>query len=298
MGAYNPENLDLLALKLFIRAAELKNISAAGRELGLAGPAASNRLSRLEQQLSLALLHRTTRAVNLSEDGKAFFVSAKKILEVIDAEMSVLLDDDELLSGPLRVGAPGSFGRMVLLPAISAFEKLYPNIDLDFVFSDQILDPTEAGVDVTIRIANLSDSALKAKKISAEKRLVCASPEYLDRFGTPKSVEDLLSHKCIVLGEERKWTFSDGDSDYIHRCDRHFRINCGEGARILAEQGHGLINVACWNAREAIENSRLKVVDLDMPLRQDRAIWAVFHQRDETPPKTRAFLTFLGKLSI
>lgn len=179
-------------LRLFIRVAATQNISAAGAELGLSPAVASSHLNKLEEGLGVRLIHRTTRRVALTEEGKAFLAHAEEVLASVEAARASVGAGQASPSGTLRVSAPASFGRMHLVPAVGEFLKHYPDLNVEFRLSDSIVDLVEGGFDVAIRNAELKDSTLIARKLATDNRIICASPGYLEQYGEPTSPEQLV----------------------------------------------------------------------------------------------------------
>jgi DNA-binding transcriptional LysR family regulator len=186
-------------LKLFVRLAITNNISLAGRELRLSPAVASAHISKLEEELGVRLVHRTTRKVSLTEEGLTFLPHAEEVLSSLEAARASVGAGDTLPKGNLRVTAPSSFGRMHLVPALKDFLSRYPDLSIDLHLSDSIVDLVEGGFDIAIRNADLKNSTLIARKLASDNRIVCASPDYLAKFGEPDSPQDLGDHLCINL---------------------------------------------------------------------------------------------------
>lgn len=198
-------------LKLFVRLASTNNISVAGRELALSPAVSSAYISKLEACLGVRLVHRTTRKVSLTEEGKAFLPYAEDVLVSVEAAYSSVGAGANAPRGILRVTAPASFGRMHLMPALKGFMDEYPDVKLDFRFSDSIVDLIEGGFDIAIRNAELKDSSLIARKLATDRRVICASPAYLEKYGKPASPKELKDHLCIHLSQLDLWIFDGPD---------------------------------------------------------------------------------------
>ncbi len=167
-------------LKLFIRVATTNNISLAGKELGLSPAVASTHIGKLEEELGVRLIHRTTRKVSLTEE----------VLASIEAARASVGAGDVSPKGNLHVTAPSSFGRMHLVPTLKVFLSRYPDLSIDLQFSDSIVDLVEGGFDIAIRNADLKNSTMIARKLAPDRRIICASPEYLARFGEPSRPDE------------------------------------------------------------------------------------------------------------
>lgn len=198
--------LDTETLRLFVLAAERLNITAAGRELGLAPAVASTRLAKLERALGVELLHRTTRKISLSLEGTEFLPYAREILAQEDAALAALGYGGAEPTGVLRFAAPSSFAQLHIMPILPEFTALHPSLTLDLRLSDKRFDLIEGSFDLALRSAPMTDSSLKGRKLADDTRILCASPEYLARNGTPEQPEDLYSHQLIAwvdLAERR-----------------------------------------------------------------------------------------------
>lgn len=175
-------------LKLFIRIASTHNISQAGQDLGLSAAVASSHINKLETDLGVRLLHRTTRKVALTEEGLAFLPHAEDVLNGVEAARAAIGAGTTKPSGTLRLTMPASFGRMHVLPALPGFFALYPDIKLDLKLSDTIADLVEGGFDLAIRNSALKDSTLVAKRLATDTRLLTAAPDFLALKGAPQSL--------------------------------------------------------------------------------------------------------------
>lgn len=280
-------------LRLFTRIAQTHNISLAGKELGLSPAVASSHINKLESALGVRLIHRTTRQVSLTEDGRAFLPHALDVLESVDTAYASVGVGDICPKGKLRVTASASFGRMHLLPALDTFLQRYPDLNIDLNLSDTIVDIVEGGFDVAIRDAALADSSFIAKKLAPVKRLVCASPDYLATFGEPQMPDDLAAHRCISFMGLDRWTFlSDGVPQAV-KVNSVLRVDNGETARDAAVRGMGLTICSLWACYEQLQRGELVPVLGDYPLARETAIWALFPSSRLLAPKVRLLIDFL-----
>jgi len=277
-------------LKLFVRLASTHNIRLAGSEVGVSAAVASTYLNKLESGLGVRLVHRTTRKVSLTEEGEAFLPHAEDVLASIEAaEISVGVGN-ALPSGTLRVAAPASFGRMHLMPGVKSFLSHYPDLSVDFRFSDSIVDLVEGGFDIAIRNAVLEDSTLVARKLAPDKRIVCASPEYLDKHGEPKSPEDLMNHECIILKGLGTWEFELEQGRRALKVRGRFQSDNGDVVREACVDGLGISIISTWSAYKELSNGNLVEVLSEFPLVSNTAIWAVYPSNRLIAPKVRAFI--------
>lgn len=279
-------------LKLFVRIAATNNISLAGKELGLSAAVSSAHINKLEEGLGTKLIHRTTRRVSLTEEGQTFLPYAEDVLASVEAARASVGSGSITPQGTLRVTAPASFGRMHIIPALKTFMESYPDLHVDLRLSDSIIDMVEGGFDIAVRNASLNDSSLIARKLTGDTRILCASPEYLNKYGIPTHPHDLANHQCINLIGIESWTFKDAQGNLKVKCPSKFRVDNGESVRDAAVNGLGITISSKWCAYEELNAGRLVQVLADYPLISDTAIWAVFPSSRLLAPKVRAFIDF------
>ena len=186
-------------LIVFVRAVQLRNISAAARSLRLSPAAASHRILQLENRMGARLLNRTTRNLQPTEEGQLFYEHALEVLAAVERAESSIASASNTPSGALRVTAPLHFGRTVLVPLVTQFNALFPKIQIRLRLSDHLIDLLSESVDIAIRMANPTDSSFISRKLADCPRVLCASPAYLKRAGVPRDPTDLLSHNCLLL---------------------------------------------------------------------------------------------------
>lgn len=289
--------LDLLDVSLFVRVCATRNLSAAGREFSLSPAASSARIAQLERQLGARLLHRTTRQIALTMEGEIFLSRAKQLLEAAELATSSVGHAQANPEGLLRVAASASFGRLHIVPALEPFLKSYPNIRIDLRLSDTIIDLAANGIDVAIRIGELKDSALIAKKLAPNRLVVCASPTYLAEQGTPLHPHDLSRHQCIVLNGRHHWKFENNSTlttnDIINvRVSGRVSCDSGEVLRDAALNGLGITMHSTWAVGDDIKNGKLVPVLDNFPIADKMSVWAVYMNKNFIPPKAQAFIDF------
>jgi len=282
----------------FIRVVEAGSISGAANRLGVAKSAVSRRLKELEEHLGAELFHRTTRRMNLTETGRSFYQQAVRILEdVIEAELSASQAHGDL-QGSLKVALPLSFGLMHLGPAINEFMQQHPQIEFDLDFNDREVDLMQEGFDLAIRIANLPDSSLIARKLAPIQPVMCASPEYLQRMGTPQSPEELINHQCLVynlLRDYEHWHLLDAENKPIKiKIRPHLKASNGGFLTDVAVSGQGIIYVPSFIVHKEIERGELKPILTDYKGPQTAA-YAIYPQTRHLSQRVRAFVDFLVK---
>lgn len=279
-------------LKLFVRIAATHNISMAGSELGLSPAVASAHINKLEESLGVRLIHRTTRKVSLTEDGQAFLHHAEDVLDSVEAARASVGAGSLSPSGTLRIAAPASFGRLHLLPALTNFLEANPQLKVDLKLSDSIVDLVEGGFDIAVRNSGLKDSSLVARKLAADKRILCASPEYLAKHGIPQTPQDLENFNCISLMGLDSWSFKDGNNTISVKAKGTFSTDNGEAIRDACCNGIGITINSTWSAYKQLQNGELVEVLADFPLVASTAIWAVYPSSRMLAPKVRAFIDY------
>ncbi|KAK44068.1 LysR family transcriptional regulator [Caballeronia jiangsuensis] len=288
------ERLDLLDVGLFMRAAALANLSAAAREFGLSPAVASARIAGLERMLGARLLHRTTRRVSVTQEGEIFAAHARELLDAAEAARASVGQAREHPHGRLRVTMPSSLGRQHISPLIPAFLRAHPGVSVDLRMTDQIVDLVDEGIDLAIRIGALKDSTLVAKKLASNRRVLCASPAYLAAHGTPRHPADLAGHECVILADQRDWSFVTPTGVIDVRVSGRLVTDNGEVIRDALAAGVGIGLKSTWSVAPLIASGELVTVLDDYPLAQTVAIWAVYPSRAFVPPKTLAFIDFLA----
>ena len=284
-------------IALFQQIVRHGNLSTAARALGLTPAALSKRLARLEQRLKVRLIDRTTRSFDLTPAGRVFFEGGKDILAAIETLMQTMARSAELPVGQLRVNAPLNFGRVRVAPAISAFLREYPDLEVELVLSDHPVGMTEQAIDVAIRLGEQADSGLLARRIASNRRHLCASPTYLERHGTPRTLDDLARHQCIVVRRDDTaygvWSFVRGTKVENVRVRGRLTCNDGEVALNWALDGHGIMMRSGWDIARYVRSGRLRVVLADYAL-PGRDVYAVFRNDKPVPAKVRVFVDFLA----
>ena len=282
-------------LKLFIRIATTHNISLAGSELRLSPAVASAHINKLEAELRVRLIHRTTRKVSLTEEGRAFLPHAEDVISSVEAARASVGAGNAFPRGTLRVTAPASFGRMHILPALTKFLTLYPDLNVDLKLSDTIVDLVEGGFDIAIRNSALKDSSLIAKKLAPDSRILCSSPVYLSKNGEPKSPEELNEHQCITLIGLDDWAFKTPKGQVNIKVKGALRTDNGEAVRDACCNGLGITISSKWSVHKHLQSGELVQILKDYPIATNTAIWAVYPSSRLLAPKVRAFIDYFAE---
>ncbi|WP_432453228.1 MULTISPECIES: LysR family transcriptional regulator [unclassified Agarivorans] len=288
---------NLADISLFLRVLDLKSISAAARSLDISPALASKRLQVLEQQLGVRLLHRTTRTVSATVEGRELALRGRHLVEELATLTSDLKKVSQEVSGTLRITAGVSFGRLFISPLLPQFLKQHPALKVQLNLSDERVNLVDSGFDLAIRISSaLEDSSLLAKKLNTNKRILCASADYLANFGQPNSPADLAQHNCLILsgeyGREHIWQLMNkqGLEEKI-KVQGTLESNLGEALYQAALSGLGISLHSDWHIKNDLEAGRLCHVLPDYY--KQTSIYAVMPQRQFVPLRVRAFIQFI-----
>lgn len=287
-------------MRVFAKVISAGSLSAAARELGSSPAVVSRTLAALEARLGVRLINRTTRRLHLTEEGAGYFDACTRILAEIDEADAAVAAGRSEPRGVLRVAIPASFGHQHIAPLVPAFVQRYPLVRLALSLSDRAVSLIEEGYDVAIRIAELEDSSLAARKLAPNRRVVCASPAYLARHGTPRTPADLAQHDFLMTTSEHDFSFlieyrdPAGGSGSVrvtgrYACD-HWSV-----LRDWAVAGLGLALKSTWDVRRHLEDGSLVALFPGYTFDTDVAIYAVYPHRRHLPAKTRAFIDFLAE---
>lgn len=283
-------------LDIFARVARTGNMSAAGREMGLSPAVVSKRVSLLEDRLGARLFQRTTRQLTLTETGEGYFKRVVDILSLVEEAEDFVSRRNTKPRGLLKVTAPTSFSRLHIGPYLAEFLARYPEIELDFHLTDNFVDIIRDGFDVAIRIGELQDSSLVARKLAPDKRIICAAPAYLERYGTPKSLADLDHHNCLSAGAQDVWRLEGADGQKQLRLKGNIRSNSAEFVRDAMLAGLGIGLRSTWDIGPELKNGDLTIVLPQYRGSSNVAVYAVYPCREFMPAKVNALIEYLAEL--
>ncbi|WP_373044780.1 LysR family transcriptional regulator [Vulgatibacter sp.] len=290
----NGESPWLGDLAVFAAVAEAEGFSAAARRLGVSKAMVSTAVARLEARLGVRLFQRTTRRLSLTEAGRAALPHVQRaLLAAQDAEEAAA----QLRTSPrgtLRINAPMSFGLLHVVPALGDFAREYPEVRIDLVLDDRVLDLVEGGFDLAVRIGTLPDSALVAQRVGTSRNALVAHPDYLARRGTPTVPADLAGHDALLYSlasTGSDWALSRGAQTEVVRMRGPLQANSSLALRQAALQGLGIARMPLFAVGEDLASGRLRRVLADWQL-PEHGIHAITTAREHLPPKTRAFVDF------
>jgi DNA-binding transcriptional LysR family regulator len=283
--------MKLEGLLTFVAVAEAGSISAAARRLGLSKSVISDRLAELERSLGAPLLHRSTRKLTLTEDGTSFLESAARITRDVEAAAVMIAERRGALHGPLRISAPVTFGRMHLGPALYGFLARHPGVELTLDLDDRRVDAAADGYDAVIRHGTIADSRLTVWRLAPSRRILVASPDYLDRYGVPGSIVALEEHRAIFYTNRSHldWRFIGLDGPRVARGRLALRVNNGDVMRDAALAGLGIALLPTFIVHAEVRAGKLRVMDLGAGT-EDEFIYVAHPEGRRASMKLRAMV--------
>ena len=283
-------------LEIFARVVTAGNMSAAGREMGLSPAVVSKRISHLEERLGARLFQRTTRQLTLTEAGQGFYDRVVNILAGIEEAEAYVTRRNAVPRGTLRVTIPTAFGRMHIAPYLGKFLEDYPDMRLDLELSDNFIDIVGEGFDAAIRIAELEDSSLVARKLAPNHRVICAAPGYLEKHGQPDSLADLAKFNCLTAAAQEVWRLQGPEGPASVRVHGNIRTNSTEVVRESVIAGLGIALRSTWDVGAELKSGKLKIVLPQYHESPRVAVYAVYPCRQFIPAKLRVFIDYLSNL--
>ena len=287
---------DLFEMEIFARIVSLGSMTAAGQSLGISAAVVSKRMKKLEDRLGTRLLQRTTRQIALTEAGQEFFERVQLILEQLDEAEAVVTQRASQVQGHLTISVPTSFGRMHVAPHLGAFLRENKDLSVDLHSSDDFIDLVGEGYDLAIRIGALPDSSLVARRLAPIHRLLCASPDYLERYGEPRCLEDLTDHICLAAHNQDPWRLEGPNGQEIIRTQGVLRSNSSEVIRSAVVAGIGIGLRSSWDVGDELRDGRLKPILPDYRASSQIGLYVVYPSRRFLPAKVRLFIDYLARL--
>lgn len=279
--------------ELFAIIVEEGGLASAGRRLNISPAMVSKRLMRLEGRLGARLIHRTTRRLSLSPAGERLHADLRPILAALDEAERRLSGASPDIIEPLRITAPTSFGRMHIVPNLAGFLDRHPGIALHIDLSDDFNDLFAARIDLAIRIAAEPGPGLAARRIATNRRILCAAPAYLARFGTPQAIADLAGHRLLAADGQFPWRLSGPDGQEAVEGKSHVRTNSSEVVRELARSGAGIALRSLWDVSDALAQGALRQILPTYEGSRDVGLFAVYPQQPRPPRAVTAFIDYL-----
>ncbi|MFK5980324.1 MAG: LysR family transcriptional regulator [Rhizobiaceae bacterium] len=270
-------------------------LTAAGRQLGMSPAVVSKRLRKLEEHLGARLLHRTTRQVLLTEAGQGYYDRVVEILADIEKAENFVSRRSESVRGVLRISAPTTFGRMHIAPYLHKFMQTNADLTVNLDLSDRFVDIVGEGFDVAIRIGTLDDSTLVAKKLAGVRRVLCASPEYLETHPELGHLQQLDDHHCIATHNQNVWKLEGPNGPVDYRVHGELQTNSSEVVREAVLSGSGIALRSTWDVGPELASGKLKILLPQYSGDKHAAIYALYPTRNFLPAKVRVFIEFLAE---
>jgi DNA-binding transcriptional LysR family regulator len=288
--------LDILAaFQVFVRVSESGSFSAVAREMGLSQPAISRQIAALEDHFGERLLHRTTRSLTLTDDGKDLLVHATRVLDSLQEAETAVGRRRGTVAGMVRLSVPVIFGRLYLTPSIGKLLDAHPALEIDILFNDGVADLVAEGIDLAVRAGMIADSSLISRRLGNVARHAMASAAYLDRRGTPRTPADLAQHDCLMFTQGMNpthWQFEGPEGKLSIPIRGRFRSDSGEGVREAVLSGYGIGMLPAWYFRDEIVNGKVKILlpEWQVP---SVPVHIIYPSRRHLSPRVRAVMDFL-----
>ncbi|WP_158745310.1 LysR family transcriptional regulator [Acidisphaera sp. L21] len=285
----------LAAMDAFVRVVDTGSFTEAARQLRVGQPAISKIIAQLEDRVGVKLLLRTTQGLTPTEAGEIFYEHAKRSVEEADEAELKARGAGAALSGRLRISGAVTFSRLYVVPVLRKFMTMHPALDVEVFLDDRNVDLVEAGIDIALRMGDLQDSSLTARKIGSSPRIVVGAPGYFAEAGIPETPADLVAHQSVIYdrrGGGTVWTFTQGTAESAVKLKGRVRLTAAEGVREAVFSGMGLAVTSEWMFLPEIASGRVTRVLADWSLPQID-LWAVFPTGRNVSMKARAFANFI-----
>jgi DNA-binding transcriptional LysR family regulator len=286
-------------LSTFVAVATKGSLTAAAKSEGIAPAMIGRRLDALEDRLGVKLLLRTTRKVSMTAEGASFLEDCQRLITDLSSAEAAVSAGSVKATGHLRITAPAGFGRRHIAPLVPTFMALHPGVKVSLELSDRMVDLLNEPFDCAVRVGELSDSNLVAVRLTSNQRVIIASPAYLKRAGTPKSISDLDRHNCIVhgsaglVGSQRSWALQDAEGQALsYKVTSTMECNDGSAVHDWVMAGHGLAVRSWWEVGDEVKAKQLVTV-LDAFAPPPTGVHAVFPARKHLPLRVRVWVDFL-----
>lgn len=288
----------LAAMEAFVLVVDTGSFSAAARRLNVGQPAVSKLVAQLEERLGVKLLVRTTRGLTATEAGLNYYERARRSIEEADEAESAARGEGSGLTGRLRICGAVTFARIHLMPRLPEFLARHPELEMEVVLDDRNIDLVQEGIDVALRMGQLSDSSLTAKRIASGRHVVVGTPAYFERTGKPTAPGDLAAHQAVIYDQEaggQDWTFQRDDAEIAVTLKGRLRVSAAEGVRAAVLANAGIAVASEWMFSPEIADRTVQMVlqDWELP-RID--LWAVFPAGRTATTKARTFTQFVQEV--
>lgn len=279
----------------FVRVVDNGSFAGAARELSLTPSAVSKTVTRLEQRLGAQLLMRTTRRLELTDEGETFLQRCRDILAAIESAEADISASSNTPRGLVRISSGAYIGRSQIAKLIPEFQARYPDVSVELRLSEQPVDLVAEHIDIAVRVGNLPDSTLIGRRLIDTRRVICASPDYLRKWGTPARPEDLLQHNCILVSDLphlARWPFRSPEGIVRLRVTGNVMTDNADVMLDLAMVGHGIVRILDLRVRDALRDGHLVPLLTDLEAGETVPIWAVTPPERNRVPRVRAVMDF------
>lgn len=285
----------------FVRAAEARSFTKAAHRLGISPSGVSKAISRLEAQFKVRLLHRSSRSITLTPEGEQFYHRCSEIVRSLEDAGDVLSRAHEVPQGTLRVSLPVSIGRLHLARALGEFTQRYPAVTVEASLTDRLIDLTEEGCDVAIRMGRPPGSRLVARRLAAGTLTTCAAPSYLKKHGVPRTPEELTGHNCVRFavpstGRVQDWKFQRDGRRFSVAVSGNLVFDHAEALVEAAIVGTALVQISSYATNPAIGARLLRPVLSEFAV-ESPPVWILYPQNRNLTPRVRAFVDFMSEWS-
>lgn len=288
----------VMSMRVFSAVAKNSSFSQAAKKLSISKAMVSKHVQNLENSLGVRLFNRTTRKLNLTEVGNAYFEKVNNILADIDETELAISQLNSEPRGKLKIMAQPSFGAFHLSRALSVYLNKYPDVSTEIELSNRIPDLVEDGIDIALYVGELDDSSFVARKIATARRVVCASPDYLKQNGTPENPKDLQNHNCMIYAprsDQNEWKFINNNEQLNVSISGDIKCNDGDALRIAAIQGCGIAQLPTYMVGLDIQAGRLNALLEDYEPER-LPVYAIYNHRKYLSAKIQTFLEFMYEL--
>ena len=283
-------------LEVFAQVVAAGSMSNAAREMALSPAVVSKRLQRLEKRLGTRLLNRTTRHISLTEAGSGFYDRVVSILASIEEAEEYVGSKSRQARGKLKISAPTSFGRMHIAPHLTQFMRANPGLEVNLDLSDEYVDIVSAGFDLAIRIGELPDSTLVARKLAPVRRILCATPRYVKEKGMPETLDSLDHHALVAPHNQGPWKLEGHEGPILYRPASTLQTNSSEVVRESVLSGMGIALRSTWDIGAELESGKLTRVLPEYSSSRGLGIYAIYPSRNFLPAKVRLFIDYFAEL--
>lgn len=277
----------------FVAVAETQSFSLAAKNLNISTAQVSRQISTLEKRLQVKLFYRTTRKVSLTQEALLFYQHCRHLLDALDVAEQAVTNLQSSPQGKIKLTAPITYGEQKILPLVNDFIALHSGIEITIELSNNRVNIVEGGFDLAIRLGNLQDSNLIAKKLSSRVNYVCASPNYLQKQGEAHSLSELKNHNCL-LGTRDYWRFNERGKERNIRVKGNIRCNSGLALVDAALKGIGIVQLPGYYLQQYIDSGQLLTI-LDQFRESEEGIWAVYPENRYLSPKIRLLIEYIAE---